>query len=114
MKSNLGRRTMAGAALTLVIGVIIAAAAVIAGIAGWEYSNSNSFCTNVCHAVHPEESKSHAVAFHARVDCVECHMGRLHTLQLMAIKPTHINELWGMIAGYERPTTTHSLRPAQQ
>ena len=41
-------------------------------------------------------------------------MGRLSTLELMAIKPTHINELWGMIAGYERPTVTHSLRPARE
>jgi hypothetical protein len=65
-----------------------------AGIVGWEYSNSNAFCTNMCHAVHPEEPVAHAASFHARVNCVECHMGRLSTLQLMAIKPTHINELW--------------------
>ena len=60
----------------------------------------------MCHAVHPEEPKAHAASFHARVNCVECHMGRLSTLQLMAIKPTHINELWGMIVGYERPIHT--------
>ena len=38
----------------------------------------------------------------------------MSTLQLMAIKPTHINELWGMIVGYERPIHTHSLRPARE
>jgi hypothetical protein len=68
----------------------------------------------MCHAVHPEEPKAHAASFHARVNCVECHMGRLSTLQLMAIKPTHIGELWGMIVGYQRPTMSHSLRPAQE
>ena len=68
----------------------------------------------MCHAVHPEEPKAHAASFHARVNCVECHMGRMSTLQLMAIKPTHINELWGMIVGYERPIHTHSLRPARE
>ena len=30
-------------------------------------------------------------------------MGRTSTLHLMALKPTHLKELWGMIAGYERP-----------
>lgn len=109
-----GRRTMAGAAATIVVGLIVVAAATIGGIAGWEYSNSNAFCANVCHAVHPEEPKAHAASFHARVNCVECHMGRIHTLQAMALKPTHVGELWGMIAGYERPVTTHSLRPARE
>ena len=30
-------------------------------------------------------------------------MGRNSTLKLMAMKPEHVKELWGMIAGYERP-----------
>jgi hypothetical protein len=38
----------------------------------------------------------------------------MSTLELMAIKPTHMNELVGMITGYERPITTHSLRPARE
>lgn len=111
--TKFARNTMAGMALTIVVGILVVAAVTAAGIMGWEYSNSNAFCTNMCHAVHPEEPKSHAVSLHARVNCVECHMGRLSTLQLMAIKPTHMNELWGMIVGYERPVTTHSLRPAR-
>ncbi len=115
MKIRLGRRTlMMGAITTVVVGLIALAVLGAGGIVAWEYSNSNAFCTNVCHAVHPEEPVAHAAAFHARVNCVECHMGRLSTLQLMAIKPTHINELWGMIVGYERPITTHSLRPARE
>ena len=58
----------------------------------------------MCHSVHPEEIASHKTAAHARVHCVECHMGRNSTLKLIAMKPTHFKELWGMIAGYERPT----------
>lgn len=114
MNVTFGRRTMAGAAMLLVVGVIVVAALTAGSIVGWEYSNSNAFCTNVCHNVHPEEPKAHAASFHARVNCVECHMGRLSTLHLMALKPTHVGELWGMIAGYERPTSTHSLRPARE
>ena len=114
MKIRVGRKLMLGTVATLVLAGIGVALVAAGGIVAWEYSNSNAFCTNMCHAVHPEEPKAHAASFHARVNCVECHMGRLSTLQLMAIKPTHINELWGMIVGYERPITTHSLRPARE
>ena len=114
MKMRVGRNLMLGTMTTLIVLGIGAAVLTAGGIVAWEYSNSNAFCTNMCHAVHPEEPKAHAASFHARVNCVECHMGRLSTLQLMAIKPTHINELWGMLAGYERPTVTHSLRPARE
>lgn len=109
----LGRKTMAGAVLTIVLAGLGVALLTAGGIAAWEYSNSNAFCTNVCHAVHPEESVSHAAASHARVQCVECHMGRLSTLELMLIKPTHMHELWGMVVGYERPRHSKTLRPAR-
>ena len=115
MKITLGRRTlMLGTVTTIVLGLVALAVLAAGGIVGWEYSNSNAFCTNVCHAVHPEEPVAHAASFHARVNCVECHMGRMSTLELMAIKPTHANELIGMVTGYERPITTHSLRPARE
>lgn len=107
-----GRKTMMGAIGTLVaVGIGLAVLGAI-GIVGWEYSNSDAFCANVCHQVHPEESIIHKQSVHARVQCVECHMGRLSTLHLMALKPTHINELWGMIVGYERPVASHTLRPS--
>ncbi len=113
MNLRIGRRgLMMGTTTLLVVGLIGVAVLLAAGITAWEYSNSNAFCTNVCHAVHPEEPKAHAAASHARVQCVECHMGRLGTLHLMVLKTTHVNELWGMIAGYERPTQGHTMRPA--
>ena len=84
------------------------------GIKGWEYSNSNEFCAAMCHDVHPEEIAAHKQGAHARVNCVECHMGRNSTLHLMALKPTHGKELWGMIVGYERPITSGTLRPSRE
>jgi hypothetical protein len=113
MKMSFGRKTMIGAIGTFVaigIGLMVLAAA---GIAGWEYSNSDHFCANVCHQVHPEESIIHKQSVHARVQCVECHMGRISTLHMMALKPTHWKELWGMIVGYERPVGSHTLRPSR-
>ena len=43
------------------IGVAIVAVSLLgaAGIAGWEYSNSNAFCAAMCHDVHPEEIAAH-------------------------------------------------------
>ena len=86
MKPPFGRKTMAGAVVTLLLIGIGVAVATAAGIAGWEYTNSNAFCTNMCHAVHPEEPVAHADSPHARVNCVECHMGRLSTLELVGIE----------------------------
>ncbi|MEO8676208.1 MAG: hypothetical protein ABI569_11550 [Casimicrobiaceae bacterium] len=114
MKIRLGKRTIIlGTAMTLVLGAVTLAVVGAGGIVAWEYSNSNAFCTNMCHAVHPEEPRAYAVYSHARVQCVECHMGRLPTLQLMTLKAAHYHELLGMITGYQRPLTATTLRPAR-
>ena len=114
MKIKLGKRTLIlGTAMTLVLAGIALAVLGAGGIVAWEYSNSNAFCSNNCHAVHPEEPRAYAVYSHARVQCVECHMGRLPTLQLMTLKAAHYHELLGMITGYKRPLTATTLRPAR-
>ena len=115
MKIRIGNWTMVfGTAATITAAVIGVALLGAAGIAGWEYSNSNAFCAAMCHDVHPEEIAAHKQGAHARVNCVECHMGRNSTLHLMALKPTHAKELWGMIVGYERPITSGTLRPSRE
>ena len=43
--------------------------------AGWEYTNSSEFCGTQCHTMPPEYA-SYLVSPHARVNCVECHIGR--------------------------------------
>jgi len=87
MNIRLGRRTvMLGAVTTLVVGAIALAVLAAGGIVAWEYSNSNAFCTNNCHASIP---RSHGPTRSPRTrGCsgVECHMGRLPTLQLMTLK----------------------------
>jgi nitrate/TMAO reductase-like tetraheme cytochrome c subunit len=115
MKEFLRQRLLVmGAVTTIVIAVIALMVLAAGGIVAWEYSNSDSFCANTCHSVHPEETLAHNVSFHAQVRCVECHIGRLPTLQVMALKPEHAKELWGMIVGYERPLVSTTLRPARQ
>jgi hypothetical protein len=114
MKLSFGRKSMIGAIGTLVALGIGAALLAAVGIAGWEYTNSDEFCAVMCHSVHPEESVAHNEGAHARVRCVECHMGRNSTLKLIAMKPTHFKELWGMVAGYDRPVHASGLRPARE
>ena len=115
MRIQMGRRTLMLGSVTTIVAVMVGLAVMgAAGIAGWEYSNSNAFCATMCHSVHPEEIAAHKLGAHARVNCVECHMGRNSTLHLMALKPTHAKELWGMIVGYERPITSGTLRPSRE
>jgi len=113
MRFNYKRHGVIGAVTVFVVGAIALAVLGAGGIVAWEYSNSNEFCATMCHSVHPEETRAHGTAAHARVDCVECHMGRISTLHMMALKPTHAKELWGMIVGYERPLTSSTLRPSR-
>ncbi len=48
----------------------------VAGILyGWDYTNSPSFCGTTCHTM-PPEYIAYQVSPHARVSCVECHIGR--------------------------------------
>jgi hypothetical protein len=114
MKISLGPRTvMLGTVTTVILALIALAVLAAGGIVAWEYGNSNAFCTNNCHAVHPEEPRAYAVYSHARVQCVECHIGRLPTLQLITLKAEHYHELLGMITGFKRPLYATTLRPAR-
>ena len=47
----------------------------IAGAYGWEYTNSPEFCGTACHTMPPEYT-SYLTSPHARVDCVDCHIGK--------------------------------------
>lgn len=82
-------------------------------VAGWEYSNSDRFCANACHAVHPEEPYAHQLSHHANVACVECHIGRISTFASIAEKSSHIAHAWSFVFGYERPMYSPSFGGAR-
>jgi len=103
------RIILAGAAAFVVLFVVLGSASVV----GWEYSNSDSFCANACHSVHPEEPYAHTLGPHANVACVECHIGRLSTFASLAEKSAHIAHAWNFIAGHERPTYAPSFSGAK-
>ena len=81
----------------------------------WEYSNSVAFCANFCHDVHPEEIEAFEDSYHASIKCVECHMGRLGTLQSILLKASHFRHLPEVIFNnYDRPLESETMRPANE
>jgi len=78
-------------------------------ITAWEYTNSNAFCANACHSVHPEEPLAHRYSRHANVRCVECHLGRIPVAEAFIVKSGHLRHVWHYLTGYERPVTSYSM-----
>jgi len=84
-------------------------------VAGWEYTNSSEFCGTQCHTMPPEYA-SYQLSPHARVNCVECHIGRgLLATQFTrkASDISHIVRYIGVV-DYEVPIYAKKLRPAIQ
>lgn len=95
--------------------VVIGAAFLLLGgvsVATWEYTNSDSFCGNACHQVHPQEPFAHKTSQHTNVACVECHIGRMGFFGSALEKVGHVSHAWALIVGYERPTYSISLEDA--
>ena len=82
------------------------------GAYGWEYTNSPSFCGTACHTM-PPEYVAYQISPHARVACVECHLGRdafATTFGRKAGDLRHVIFYWGK--QYEVPIYATSMRPA--
>jgi nitrate/TMAO reductase-like tetraheme cytochrome c subunit len=80
----------------------------------YEYSESVAFCGQTCHAVMKPEFISYQASPHARVRCVECHVGSGPQWYVRA-KLNGVRQLYGVVTGkYDRPipTPVHNLRPA--
>ena len=82
-------------------------------VTGWEYSNSNHFCSNACHQVHPQEPFAHQLSQHANIDCVECHIGRTNFFESLLDKSGHTAHAWSLLVGYQRPTHSKSLQSSK-
>ncbi len=80
----------------------------------WEYSNSSSFCGTTCHTM-PPEYNTYLVSPHARVLCVDCHIGRDLLIKQFFRKSGHMRLLWATITGdYEYPIRVSKMRPARE
>lgn len=111
MKRNWSIRSIVGALLVL---AVVFSLLGTASVAVWEHTNSDAFCADACHDVHPENTFAHHASQHARVACVECHVGRISMFEQAVAKAGHMSHLWGVLTGYERPLISHSLPPSRQ
>lgn len=97
------------------IALVIFGLLLIAGsVTGWNYTNSVSFCGTTCHTM-PPQYVTYLRSPHARVACVECHLGRdVITVQLPR-KLQHTYTLYALLfKKYEYPIVAKQMRPANE
>jgi hypothetical protein len=95
---------------------LVAAGLIIFAITGatWEYTNSSEFCGTSCHTM-PPEFASYQISPHARVNCVECHIGRAFLATQFTRKAGDLSHVISFVgADYEVPIYVKHLRPAAQ
>ena len=84
-----------------------------AGVYTWEYTNSPEFCGTACHTMPPEYT-SYLASPHARVDCVDCHIGRDFITTRITRKAGDIKHIVSLaFKQYEFPIQANDLRPAR-
>jgi len=72
----------------------------------FEYTESVTFCGQACHSVMKPEFIAYGASPHARVACVECHVGGGAGAYVKA-KFNGMHQLWGVVSGhYNRPIQT--------
>ncbi|UCC15099.1 MAG: hypothetical protein JSW21_03905 [Gammaproteobacteria bacterium] len=99
------KTAIVGLAIFLVAFMVLGSVSIV----GWQFSNSNWFCSNACHQVHPEEPIAQQLSAHANINCVDCHIGRLSFFPSLVRKTGHLKHVWYLIVGYERPTYSSSM-----
>jgi hypothetical protein len=89
---------------------------VIGGYQLVEFSDSTSFCGQLCHHVMDPEYTTYQASPHARVLCSDCHVGP-GASYLVKSKINGVPMIWATITGnYERPIPVPviNLRPARE
>ena len=82
----------------------------------FHYTESNEFCGTLCHNVMEPEYVTYHGSAHARVNCVECHVGTGVNWYVKS-KLSGMYQVYSVIAkAYPTPieTPVHNLRPAQE
>ena len=100
--------------LVLLLGVSLATVALLVAGAGSvavvEFTESNTFCSDVCHAVMGPEAAAYETAAHSQIACVECHVGD-GAEGFMQAKIGGLRQLWAISTGTVQrpiPTPIHS------
>jgi hypothetical protein len=110
---------IAGSKVFRTVAILTLANVLILGIASLmmlHFMDSAEFCGTACHSVMSPEWSTYQASPHARVACVECHVGE----GVGALVNSKLNGAWQMVSAafdlYERPipTPVHQLRPARE
>jgi nitrate/TMAO reductase-like tetraheme cytochrome c subunit len=95
--------------------IVFVTASVIGSYQAYHYTESNEFCGTACHQpMHPEYAAYH-VSPHARVDCVECHVGGGAKWYVRS-KVNGSHQLYTLVTNkYPKPipTPVDNMRPAR-
>lgn len=100
----------------IVASILFVVIVAIASIKGFEFTESTVFCGEVCHTVMEPEHTAWSNSPHAKVKCVECHVGPGSAWYVKA-KISGLRQLVAVAFGtYARPIETpiENLRPARQ
>ena len=86
---------------------------IYSSVEAWTYTNSSEFCGTTCHTMPPEYS-AYQRSPHARVQCVECHIGRdVVTTQFTRKAGDMRHVLLMLTKEYEFPIHSRAMRPAR-
>ena len=97
-------------------GVVFIALSLVGSYRAYEYSESVAFCGQLCHEVMHPEFIAYQASPHARVRCVECHVGSGADWYVRS-KLSGAYQLYSVTFNkYPKPipTPVHNLRPAQE
>ncbi len=83
-------------------------------VQAWTYTNSSEFCGYTCHTM-PPEYNAYLRSPHARVQCVECHIGRDVVTTQFTRKAGDLRHVVLTVTGdYEFPIFSRAMRPARE
>ena len=117
--SDLVSPRITGSRLVAIVGALTLGNLLFLGVGGartLHFMDTPRFCGTACHSVMNPEWSVYQVSPHARVACVECHVGE----GVDALIDSKLNGLWQVISAtfdlYERPipTPVRNLRPARE
>ena len=85
------------------------------GFEAYEATDSTTFCGDACHVPMEPQAVAHLESAHARVMCVECHIGPGTEAYIQA-KVNGMKQLWGVLTdSYDRPVETPiEMRSAEE
>ncbi|MBS1249525.1 MAG: hypothetical protein MAG431_01105 [Chloroflexi bacterium] len=93
---------------------ILTLAVLISSAYAWEYTNSPEFCGTGCHTM-PPEFTSYLTSPHARIKCVDCHIGEGFIATRISRKAGDAKHIISLVfQDYEYPIKAKKLRPARE